>query len=175
MPDTPPQTYLTLSLRNLGYTTTQSNLLSIPSKFIGMTMLLVTSYMSEIIDSRTLATVSLQFWALPLLIALYTFGHQTSQWAYFAVVTLVAGFPYIHPIQVAWASANSYGVGTRMVSASIYNMFVQADLTIAVRASTGLYAHHRTYTYVRLPRRRTSTALTMQYVHIPTQRSRPSS
>lgn len=101
-----------------------------------MIMLLATSYMSEIINSRTIATVFLQFWALPLLIALYTFNEQTSQWAYFVVVTLIAGFPYIHPIQVAWASANSHGVGTRTVSASLYNMFVQADLIIAVRHST---------------------------------------
>ena len=107
-----------------------------------MIMLLATSYMSEIINSRTIATVFLQFWALPLLIALYTFNEQTSQWAYFVVVTLIAGFPYIHPIQVAWASANSHGVGTRTVSASLYNMFVQADLIIAVRRSMVSLWHH---------------------------------
>ncbi|KAH9931993.1 MFS general substrate transporter [Epithele typhae] len=132
IPVTPPQLYLTLSLRNLGFTTTQSNLLSIPSKVIGMIMLLATSYLSEIINSRTIATVFLQFWALPLLIALYTFDEQTSQWAYYAVVTLITGFPYIHPIQVAWASTNSSSVGTRTLSASMYNMFVQAGLIIGV-------------------------------------------
>ncbi|RDX51208.1 MFS general substrate transporter [Polyporus arcularius HHB13444] len=126
VPVTPPQTYLTLSLRNLGYTTTQANLLSIPSKVLGMILLLVFCYLSEIINSRVISTVLLQFWALPLLIALYTFNEQTSQWVYFAVVTLIAGFPYVHPVQVAWASTNSSGVGTRTVSASIYNMFVQA-------------------------------------------------
>ena len=132
VPVNPPQTYLTLSLRNLGFTTTQSNLLSIPSKFLGMILLLVFCQLSEVINSRTIATVLLQIWALPLLIALYTFNAQTSQWVYFAVVSLIAGYPYVHPIQVAWASTNSYGVGTRTVSASIYNMFVQADGIIAV-------------------------------------------
>ncbi|KAI0699337.1 MFS general substrate transporter [Cerioporus squamosus] len=131
VPVTPPQTYLTLSLRHLGYTTTQSNLLSIPSKVLGMILLVAFCYLSEIINSRIFATVLLQFWALPLLIALYTFNEQTSQWVYFAVVTLIAGFPYVHPVQVAWASTNSYGVGTRTVSASIYNMFVQAGGIIA--------------------------------------------
>ncbi len=138
VPVTPPQTYLTLSLRNLGYTTTQANLLSIPSKVLGMILLLVFCYLSEIINSRVISTVLLQFWALPLLIALYTFNEQTSQWVYFAVVTLIAGFPYVHPVQVAWASTNSSGVGTRTVSASIYNMFVQAGGIISV--STPL--HH---------------------------------
>ncbi len=132
VPVQPPQTYLTLSLRNLGYTTTQANLLSIPSKGLGMILLLLFCYVSEVVNSRIAVLVSLQFWALPLLITLYTFTSQTSPWAYFAVVTLIAGYPYVHPVQVAWASTNSGGVGTRTVSASIYNMFVQAGGMIGV-------------------------------------------
>ncbi|KAG9075884.1 hypothetical protein FRC06_009841, partial [Ceratobasidium sp. 370] len=88
IPVGPPQTYLTLSLRNLGFNTTEANLLSIPSVVIGIITILLTSFLSEAINSRVLATVVLQFWALPLLIALYTFDKATSQWVYFAVVTL---------------------------------------------------------------------------------------
>ncbi len=99
MPVGPPQTYLTLSLRNLGFDTTESNLLSIPSTVIGIIMLLFTSFLSESINSRVIATVVLQIWALPLLIALYTFNSKTSEWVYFAVVTLITGFPYVHPIR----------------------------------------------------------------------------
>ncbi|EGN93183.1 hypothetical protein SERLA73DRAFT_172335 [Serpula lacrymans var. lacrymans S7.3] len=130
IPVGPPQTYLTLSLRNLGFGTTESNLLSIPSTVCGLVMLLFTAYLSEIIDSRVAGTIILQFWALPLLIALYTFTTSTSQWVYFAVVTLITGFPYVHPIQVAWASRNSFSVRTRTISASIYNMFVQAGAIV---------------------------------------------
>ncbi|KAH9915282.1 uncharacterized protein BXZ73DRAFT_106254 [Epithele typhae] len=83
--------------------------------------------LSEIINSRVVATVLLQLWAFPLLVALYTFSAQTSPWAYFAVVSLVTGFQYVHPVQVARASTNSSEVGTRMVSASLYNMSVQAS------------------------------------------------
>ncbi|KAI0068062.1 MFS general substrate transporter [Artomyces pyxidatus] len=125
-----PQVYLTLSLRNLGFTTTQSSLLSIPAYVIGTIGLVLTAYLSEIINSRVLSTVILQFWALPLLIALYTFNTHTSQWVYFTVVTLIVGFPYVHPIQVAWASRNSYSVRTRTISASMYNIFVQAGAII---------------------------------------------
>ncbi|KAI0347971.1 MFS general substrate transporter [Trametopsis cervina] len=130
VPVTPPQTYLTLSLRHLGFNTIQSNLLSIPSTVIGGVTLLICGYFSEMVNSRVAATVVLQIWALPLLIALYTFNAQTSQWVYYAVVTLITGFPYVHPIQVAWASSNSSSVRTRTVSASIYNMFVQAGAMI---------------------------------------------
>ncbi|KAF7347395.1 T-complex protein eta subunit [Mycena venus] len=130
IPTGPPQIYLTLSLKNLGFTTTQANLLSIPSTVCGLLMLLFTAYISEIFNSRVAATIILQFWALPLLIALYTFNKFTSQWVYFAVVTLITGFPYVHPIQVAWASRNSYSVRTRTISASCYNMFVQAGAIV---------------------------------------------
>ncbi|TCD62156.1 hypothetical protein EIP91_007284 [Steccherinum ochraceum] len=127
LPVTPPVTYLTLSFRNLGFDTTKSNLLTIPSTVLGLLMLLVFCYLSEVIDSRVIATVLLQFWALPLLVALYKFNEHTSPWVYFAVDTILVGYPYVHPVQVAWASTNSYSVGTRTVSASIYNMFVQAS------------------------------------------------
>ncbi|EMD42289.1 hypothetical protein CERSUDRAFT_90901 [Gelatoporia subvermispora B] len=131
IPVTPPQTYLTLSLRNLGFDTIQSNLLTVPSTVLGIITLLIACYLSEIWNSRTGATIILQFWALPLLIALYTFNSHTSQWVYFTVVTLITGYPYVHPVQVAWASTNSNSVGTRTVSASIYNMFVQAGTIIS--------------------------------------------
>lgn len=103
---------------------------------MGAVGLLATCYLSEVINSRVLSTVVLQFWALPLLIALYTFTEHTSQWVYFAVVSLIVGFPYVHPIQVAWASRNSNSVRTRTVSACMYNIFVQAGSIIAVCEST---------------------------------------
>jgi len=131
VPVVPPQTYLTLSLRSLGFTTIQTNLLSIPSIFLGMMGLLAMAFISEAINSRVAATIVLQFWALPLLIALYTFNSHTSQWVYFAVVSLIAGYPYVHPIQVAWASRNSYSVRTRTISASVYNMCVQTGSIIS--------------------------------------------
>jgi len=77
---------MTLSLRNLGFSTTETNLLVVPSTVIGMLMLLFAAYFSEIVNSRVAATIILQIWALPLLVALYTFNESTSQWAYFAGV-----------------------------------------------------------------------------------------
>lgn len=132
VPTTPPQTYLTLSLLNLGFNTTQTNLLTIPSTVLGGITLLFAGYFSELVNSRVAATIILPIWSLPLLIALYTFNEQTSQWVYFAVVTLITAAPYVHPVQVAWASSNSSSVRTRTVSASIYNMFVQAAAMIGV-------------------------------------------
>lgn len=161
VPVTPPQVYLTLSLRNLGFDTTQSNLLSIPSTVLGGIMLLVAGYMSEIVNSRVAATVILQIWALPLLIALYTFNSLTSQWAYFAVVSLIAGNPYVHPVQVAWVSSNSSSVRTRTVSASVYNMCVQAAAIIGVCSSVLSFPKHR-LKFKRLNLRLTSIEMTIR-------------
>jgi hypothetical protein len=127
--------------------------------------LIICAYLSERINSRVLSTVVLQLWALPLLIALYTFDQHTSRWVYYTVVSLItgttschgrnltcsclaSGYPYVHPIQgdtqhgtghsmltvsaVAWASRNSYSVGTRTITASVYNMCVQAGSIIYV-------------------------------------------
>ncbi|KAH9912200.1 uncharacterized protein BXZ73DRAFT_107569 [Epithele typhae] len=95
------------------------------------TLLPASCYLSEIINSRVAFTVQLQLWALPLLVAPYTFSAQTSQWVYFAIVSLINGFPNVRPVRVAWAPTNSSGVGMRTVSASLYNIFVQAGGIIA--------------------------------------------
>ena len=135
VPITPPQNYLPLSLRELGFDTTQSNLLSIPSTALGIINLFIFCYLSELIDSRTVAMLTMQIWTLPLLIALYTFGLHTSSWVSFAVVSLILAYPFVQPVQVAWASTNSASVQLRTVSASLYNMFAQAGGIVAVSPS----------------------------------------
>ena len=136
VPVEPPRDYLTLSLRNLGFNTIQSNLLSVPALVIGAMGLLSACCLSEMINSRVLSTVILQFWALPLLIALYTFTEHTSQWVYFAAVSLIVGSPYVRPILVAWTSRNSNSVSARTISACMYNVFVQAGYIISVSEHT---------------------------------------
>lgn len=116
----------------MGFNVIQTNLLTIPSAVLGALTLLIFCYMSEIINSRTTAGLVLQVWMLPLLIGLLNFTKTTSKWAGFAIYSLIVGFPDIHPVQVAWISTNSQSVGVRTVSASLYNMFVQAGSIAAV-------------------------------------------
>lgn len=123
---------MTLTLKNLGFTTIQTNLLTIPASVLGVIGLVTAAYVSEKINSRVIPTAFLQFWQLPLLIALESFTSKTSNWVYYAVVFLAVGYPYVHPVQVAWVSRNSYSVKTRTVSASAYNMMVQAGSIVYV-------------------------------------------
>lgn len=70
-------------------------------------------------------------WTLPCVIALrYWSGSMTDAWGTYALVTVLLSYPYCHAICVAWASRNSNNVGTRTVSAAMYNMMVQVSQAI---------------------------------------------
>jgi hypothetical protein len=122
----------------LGYNTTESNLLSIPSTVLTIGLLVFVAWLSEVVDSRAGVAVLMDAWAFPLLIVLYTFDKNTSPWAYFAVVTLITSAPYVHPIQVAWASRNSYSVKTRYVVFAFMNILL-AKLLYLFRTVSARY------------------------------------
>ncbi|TLS21734.1 uncharacterized protein PpBr36_09531 [Pyricularia pennisetigena] len=127
LPMIPPQYYITLSLKSLGFDTFQTNLLTIPY-YVGhiITMLGVT-YIAEIWGNLTFSAMIGQIWALPLLLymAVTDLG-AVNKWVVWTVTTLLLSYPNAHPIQVGWNSRNSNSVRLRTVSAACYNMFVQA-------------------------------------------------
>lgn len=62
-------------------------------------------------------------WTLPCLIALRWWpGVIVDKWGTYALVTTLMSYPYAHAIIVGWASKNSNNVGTRSVSAAMYNV-----------------------------------------------------
>ncbi|KNZ81598.1 hypothetical protein J132_11230 [Termitomyces sp. J132] len=131
IPVSPPTTYLSLSLRNLGFSTFQTNLLTIPSSVAGMVTMFLITFLSESVNDRTWVASAENIWALPFLIAIYTLSGKFNRWLSFGLVSGLLSFPYVHPIQVAWCSRNSGAVASRTVNASLYNMFVQASSVIA--------------------------------------------
>lgn len=132
IPPTPPQQYLTLSLKGLGYSTFQTNLLSIPYNVLHCITMLGITYFAEVIGELTIVALSGQIWLLPFMIYLNIVNtSKVSKWVVWAVISLLLGYPNAHPIQVAWNSRNSNTVRSRTVSAACYNMFVQASGIIA--------------------------------------------
>ncbi|KAG6840435.1 hypothetical protein C0991_006747 [Blastosporella zonata] len=115
IPISPPSSYLTLSLRNLGFNTFRTNLLSIPSSVAGIITMFGVTILSESVNDRTWIASLQNIWGLPFLVAMYTLPKNPNQWIYF----------------VAWCSRNSGAVASRTVNASLYNMFVQASAVIA--------------------------------------------
>ncbi|KAH7353835.1 major facilitator superfamily domain-containing protein [Plectosphaerella cucumerina] len=132
VPMRPASLYMTLTLRGLGFTTFQANLLSIPEKVGHIIMMLGITYLGEALKELSLVSMISQIWALPFLIFLNVVDVQgLNRWVLYAVVTLLLIYPNPHPIQVGWNSRNSNAVRSRTVSAACYNMFVQASGIIA--------------------------------------------
>ncbi|XHF97071.1 hypothetical protein AWENTII_000674 [Aspergillus wentii] len=93
IPAGPPDQYLTLILRNLGFDTFNSNLLSIPAQ-IGTTVnMLILTYISVRINQRALIGLFVQFWFLPCLVALAVLPSTTSRWGSYALVTVLLAYP----------------------------------------------------------------------------------
>lgn len=64
-------------------------------------------------DSHTVpCVIALEWWP----------GMIDNKWGTYALVTVLLSYPYCHAILVAWTSKNSNNVGTRSVSAALYNV-----------------------------------------------------
>ncbi|TXT12835.1 hypothetical protein VHUM_01236 [Vanrija humicola] len=123
--------YFTLTLRSLGYSTFQTNLLTIPSQVIQIIGNLSLAFLSKRIKERILVSSIAPMWLFIMFIAIITIPDSTSKWGRWALLTLVQGYPYPHPILVSLNSMNAGSVRTRTVASSLYNMFVQASSLIA--------------------------------------------
>lgn len=135
LPTVPNAAYLTLNLRNAGFTTFQTNLLTIPAYALFIAALLFWTWLSEKINERfLLATVS-QFWCLPLLTALAVLPPSRNSWTVWVLTTLLFSQPYFHAIIVAVTSRNAGTVRTRTVASALYNMCVQASNIIGSNVS----------------------------------------
>lgn len=133
IPNTPPQAYITLTCRALGFDTFQTNLLTIPAYVLFIIQLLFWTWVSERANQRLLLGVLGQFWNLPLLIALVALPpvFSGSNWARWTISTLLVGYLYVHAILVALTSRNAGSVRTRTVGTSLYNMSVQLSNIIS--------------------------------------------
>ncbi|CCH41311.1 putative transporter [Wickerhamomyces ciferrii] len=124
--------YFTLTLKNLGFSTFTTNLLTIPFNLFHISFLLGITWLSEIVQNRSLVTLINPIWSLPLLAILTWWeGAFINKWGTWLVITLLLSVPYIHAINVSWCSRNSNSIRTRAVSAAIYNMFNQAGGMVA--------------------------------------------
>ncbi|KUJ20100.1 MFS general substrate transporter [Mollisia scopiformis] len=132
IPQAPPTTYITLTLKKLGFSTFNVNLLTIPYSVFHIITLLLLTRLSEYINERTLVSMLQAIWTLPCVIALrYWPGTMVDHWGTFALVTALLSYPYCHVILVAWTSRNSNNVGARSVSAALYNISVQLGTIIS--------------------------------------------
>jgi hypothetical protein len=126
IPATPVQAYLTLMLRRVGnFSTLQANLLTAPSAALQIVTMLALAFSSEYFNERSFHCMFGQMWLLPLFTALLTIPDGGREWGRYALITLISGYPYFHPIVSSWISENSFDVKKRAVAAATYNVIVQ--------------------------------------------------
>ncbi|RAL16960.1 putative MFS transporter [Aspergillus homomorphus CBS 101889] len=135
IPQGPVSSYLSLTLKRLGFTTFQSNMLSIPSAALQIILMLLLCKSSDYFGDRTWHSLLGEFWSLPLLVALLCLPAGGDNWARFAITTLISGYPYFHPIVSAWISENTFDVKKRAITAATYNVIVQVGSIISSRES----------------------------------------
>lgn len=93
---------------------------------------LLSGWLSEKINERSLVSAYSNVWMLPFFIGLATIPTTASPWVRYVLLTGVNGIPYTHAILVGMTSRNAKSVGTRAVSAAVYNIFYQIGSIIAV-------------------------------------------
>ncbi|KAL4742728.1 major facilitator superfamily domain-containing protein [Aspergillus similis] len=127
IPYTPETNYLTLQLRSQGFTTFQTNLLTMPAAVVSITTMITTTWLAERTNQRLLFGAAIEVWYLVLLIALQALPEKSMPWPRFAILTLIVGGPSLHPVLVALTSRNAGSVRTRTVASALYNMSVQVS------------------------------------------------
>lgn len=129
----PVSTYMTLTLRKLGFNTYQTNALAIPYNVIQAITMSLLGYFSERINERSLLSLITPLWVLAGLFPLRFWpGSQVNIWGTYALLTVLLGHPPLWALSISWCSANSNSVRTRAVSAALVNIFSQvANITSA--------------------------------------------
>lgn len=118
--------YMTLNLRGLGFSTFNTNLLTIPANVLHIIMMISITLSSEFFNERAFHCMVHPLWMLPgLMVLRFWKGALVDKWGTWAVMTLILGQPQNHAILVSWTSRNSNTVSQRTMGQSLYNMFVQ--------------------------------------------------
>ncbi|KAM0696106.1 hypothetical protein Q7P36_004589 [Cladosporium allicinum] len=131
IPASPVQAYLSLTLKRIGFSKFDSNMLSIPSAVLQIILMLALAFSSNHFMERTWHCIIGEFWCLPLLVALLTLPAGGHEWGRFTITTMISGYPYFHPIVSAWISENSFDVKKRAITAATYNVIVQVGSVIS--------------------------------------------
>jgi sugar phosphate permease len=132
IPFQPTANYLSLILRNMGYSVFEANMLAIPGYILFAINILFFGWLSEKLNERSLIAAVSNIWMLPFFVGLICIPTTANPWVRYVLLTGIAGIPYTHSILVGMTSRNAKNVGTRTVSAAVYNMCYQVGSIIAV-------------------------------------------
>jgi hypothetical protein len=93
-PMSTPASYLTLSLKGLGFGTFTTNLLVIPSKVLHVVTMLGLTYMGEVFKELTFTALIGQIWALPFIIFINLVDiNEINKWLAWIIMTALLCYP----------------------------------------------------------------------------------
>lgn len=123
----PISSYLSLTLRSLGFSTAMTNLLSVPVYVLGIIGIVAMGWLSSKTSQHAYLIVISPIWLLACLIPYrYWPGSRKDLWGTYAILVVLLGhFPH-YALTAAWSSANANSVRNRAVSAAVVNMCSQA-------------------------------------------------
>lgn len=122
----PVSTYLSLTLRHLGFSPFITALLSVPINVTSIITMICIPLLARLLKSNSLAFMLKAIWLLPCMIALrFWSGAQVDIWATYALLFIILAVPATGYQGVSWCSSNANSVKTRTVGTAIHNMGAQ--------------------------------------------------
>jgi hypothetical protein len=116
MPSTPVGTYFPTLIRGYGFAVTTSNLLTVPSYFIGLVVSILVAKSADRYGNYALHALVGCIWSMAGFLALQFLPDTASSWSFYAATLFLASSPSWHGMQIAWMSSNLAPVGKRTIA-----------------------------------------------------------
>uniref|UniRef100_A0A060TB79 ARAD1B06138p n=1 Tax=Blastobotrys adeninivorans TaxID=409370 RepID=A0A060TB79_BLAAD len=150
----PVTTYLSLTLRKMGISTLNTNLLQIPYNALKMISMILIALGAEKFNNHMAVFATMPIWIIPCFAALRWWpGALKDVWGTYALLTVMLAHSGFAPLTSAWISGNSNSVQSRAVTSAILNMFSQSGGIIAAniyRADDAPYYHRGNVTLLAI-------------------------
>lgn len=136
IPFQPVTNYISLILRQMGYSTFMSNVLVIPGQFLFLLNLPLFVFLSKYFKEKAIMAGFSNVVILPFIAAIVALPNDTNNWVKYVLLIGILSQPYTHAILAAWVSQISNSVRARAVGTSLYNMCYQVGSIVATQVYT---------------------------------------
>ncbi|KAI9014487.1 major facilitator superfamily domain-containing protein [Phycomyces nitens] len=109
-------TYFPTLIRGFGFPVTTSNLLTVPSAFIGLIFSILIAKSAEHFGNYSLHALIGCTWSLSGFLALELIPDDSGRWTFYGVMLFVASQPLWHGMQIAWMASNLAPIGKRTLA-----------------------------------------------------------
>lgn len=116
MPSTPVGTYFPTLIKSYGFSTTTSNLLTVPSYIIGLIFSIIIARSADVFGNYSLHAIIGCLWGMAGFLALELLPDNAGRWSFYVACLFLASAPSWHGMQIAWMSSNLAPIGKRTIA-----------------------------------------------------------